>query len=156
AKANRVSVPGAVTGRLLAKGDIDHFVFAAKKGHRVTIEAHTHDLHSPAELYLVLRDAKGGQLQASNPAAAPRLDFNPPADGDYTLSVEHLHYGGGPDEPYRIPFVPHEPGFEVSVDLDRFSAPQAGAVTFPVHLSRHDYTGPVEVSVQGEGLTGTL
>jgi hypothetical protein len=86
AKANRVNVPSAITGRLLQKGDIDYFVFAAKKGQRVIIEAHTRDLNSPAEVYMVLRDAKGGQLQASNPTVAPRLDFTAPADGDYTIS----------------------------------------------------------------------
>jgi hypothetical protein len=155
AKANRVPVPGAVTGRFLEKGDLDHYVFAGKKGQRLVIEAHTHDLHSPAEVYVVLRDAKGVQLQATNPAAAPRLDFTPPADGDYTLAVEHLHYWGGPDETYRITIAPHEPSFELSVALDRFSAPRAGTVTIPIQLTRHDYPGPIEVSVRGEGLSGT-
>lgn len=155
AKANRVPVPGAITGRFLEKGDLDHYVFAGKKGQRLVIVAHTHDLHSPAEVYMVLRDAKGGQLQASNPAAAPRLDFTPPADGDYTLAVEHLHYWGGPDETYRITISPYEPSFELSVALDRFSAAQAGVVTIPVQLTRHDYPGPIEVSVRGEGLSGT-
>jgi hypothetical protein len=156
AKANRVPVPGAITGRFLKKGDLDHYVFAAKKGQRLIVEAHTHDLHSPAEVYMVLRDAKGGQLQASNPAAAPRLDFTAPADGDYTLAVEHLHYWGGPDETYRITVTPYEPSFEVSVALDRFSAPQGGTATLPILVTRHDYPGPIEVSVRGEGLSGTV
>jgi hypothetical protein len=156
AQANRVTVPCGITGRLLEKGDIDHYVFAAKKGERLVVEAHTHDLHSPAEVYMVLRDAKGVQLQASNPAAEPRLDFTPPADGDYTLSVEHLHYWGGPDETYRVTFTPFVPSFELSVDLDRFGVPQGGSVGIPIHVTRHDYAGPIEVSVKGEGLSGTV
>src|SRR5207244_12868359 len=40
AKANRVPVPGAVTGQLLEKGDVDYFVFAGKKGQRLIVEAH--------------------------------------------------------------------------------------------------------------------
>jgi hypothetical protein len=156
AKANRVPVPGAITGRLQEKGDIDYFVFAATKGQRTIIEAHTHDLHSPAELYMVLRDAKGNQLQASNPAAAPRLDFTAPADGDYTLAIEHLHYWGGPDETYRITFTPYAPGFDLSATLDRFGLPQSGAVAVPLHVVRHDYAGPIEVSVHGDGFSGSL
>jgi hypothetical protein len=156
AKANRVAVPGAITGRFLQKGDIDHFVFSAAKGQRVVIEAHTHDLHSPAELYMVLRDAKGNQQQASNPSAPPRLDFTAPADGDYTLAVEHLHYWGGPDETYRIAFTPYAPGFDLTATLDRYAVPQAGTVAIPIHVARHDYAGPIEVSVHGEGLSGSL
>jgi hypothetical protein len=156
AKANRVSVPGAITGRLQQKGDVDHYVFATSKGQRTIIEAHTHDLHSPAELYLVLRDAQGNQLQASNPAVAPRLDFTAPADGDYTLAVEHLHYWGGPDETYRLTFTPYTPGFALSATLDRFGAPQSGVVAIPIHVVRHDYPGPIEVSARGEGVSASL
>lgn len=156
AKANRVPVPGAVTGRFAEKGDLDHYVFTAKKGQRLILDAQTHDLHSPAEVYLVLRDAKGAQLQASNPAAAPRLDFTPAADGDYTLAVEHLHYWGGPDETYRISFMPYEPGFDLAVALDRFSVPQGGTFTMPLQVVRRDYPGPIEVSVVGAGLTGAV
>jgi hypothetical protein len=155
-KANRVPLPGAITGRFLEKGDVDQYVFAAKKGQRLIIEARAHDLHSPAEVYMVLRDAKGNQLQASNPAAAPRLDFTPPADGDYTLSVEHLHYWGGPDETYRITFAPYEAGFDLSIDLDRFGVAQAGTTLIPIHVVRRDYPGPIEVSVQSDTLTGTV
>jgi hypothetical protein len=156
AKANRVPVPGAITGRFLEKGDVDYYVFAAKKGQRIRIEAHTHDLHSPAEVYMVVRDAKGNQLQASNPAVAPLIDFTAPADGDFTLSAEHLHYWGGPEETYRIAFTPHEPGFELSMELDRFGVARAGAAAIPIHVVRHDYIGPIEVSVEGDGLSGTL
>src|SRR5262249_13074642 len=50
AKATRVAVPGAISGRFEKKGDHDHFVFTAKKGERVLIEAHTQDLHSPTSV----------------------------------------------------------------------------------------------------------
>lgn len=157
AKATRVPAPGAVTGRLLEKGDVDYFVFAGKKGTRFIIEAHTRELHSPSEVYLVLRDAKGTQLQATNPAVAPRLDFTVPADGDYNLSVEHLHYWGGPDETYRISISPYSPGFDLSVGIDRYNVPQTNTLSIPIIVARRDYTGPIEVSVAGPaGLTGKL
>jgi hypothetical protein len=147
AKANRVPVPGAVTGRFQESGDIDHYVFTAKKGQRLIVEAQTHELGSPAEVYLVLKDAKGGQLAATNPAQAPRLDFTAPADGDYTLGVEHLLYWGGPAETYRITFQPYEPGFSVSLAADRLDVPPGGTVLVPLLAARRDYTGPIEVSV---------
>ena len=67
AKATRVNVPCGVSARFAEKGDVDHFVFAAKKGQRLIIDAHTHELNSPTEVYMVLKDAKGAQLAASNP-----------------------------------------------------------------------------------------
>ena len=72
---------------------------------------------------MTLLDAKGAKLQATNPMVAPRLDFTPPADGDYTLAVEHLHYWGGPDETYRVTVVPYGPAFDRSVTLDHFGVP---------------------------------
>ncbi len=154
AKANRLTVPVGVTGRFQEKGDVDHYVFAAKKGQRLTIDAQTTDLHSPAEVYLVLRDAKAAQLQASNPMAAARLDFTPSANGDYYLSVEHLHLWGGPAETYHLTITPHAPGFDLTVALDRFDIAQAGKLSLPIQVVRRDYTGPIEVTVVGKGLTG--
>jgi hypothetical protein len=155
AKANRVPVPGAVTGRFETKGDIDHFVFSLKKGQRVLIDAHSGEFGSPTEVYMVLRDAKGAQVGATNPANPPRIDFNPPEDGDFTLSIEHLLYSFGPAETYRVTIVPYQPGFDLNVLLDRFEVAQDGSVNIPVTVVRRDYTGPIELSVVGPaGLTG--
>src|SRR5262249_38678845 len=108
ARAQRLPVPCGVTARFLEKGDIDHFVFTATKNRRLIIEARTHELGSPTEVYMILKDAKGTQLAASNPTTAPRLDFTAKEDGDYVLAVEHLHYWGGPAEAYHLRIMPYE------------------------------------------------
>lgn len=149
AKATRVPVPGGITGRFLEKNDIDHYVFAAKKGQRLIIEAQTLEWYSPTEVYMVLKDAKGAQVAATNPASAPRLDFTATADGDFTLSVEHLHLWGGPSETYHLSIAPYQPGFDLSAQLDRYDAPQGGSLSLPILLARRDYAGPVEVEVVG-------
>src|SRR5262249_36051141 len=89
AKANRIPGPGGGLGRCQKNDDKDHYVFTAKKGHRLALEAHTVELYSPAEGYMVRKDAKGAEQGKTNPTAAPRFAFTPPADGDYTLAVEH-------------------------------------------------------------------
>jgi hypothetical protein len=155
AAANRVPVPGGVTGRFLEKGDVDHFLFAAKKGQHLLIEAHTHDLYSPTEVYMTLKDAKGGQLAATNPMAAPQIDFTAPADGDYTLSVEHLNYWSGPAETYHVTLLPAEPGFRLALGLDRYGVPPGAVTAIPVYATRQGYAGPIDVEVTGPaGLTG--
>jgi len=149
AQANRIPVPGGITGQFLQSGDIDHFVFAAKKDRRYLIEAQTRELHSPTEVYMVLRDAKGKQLTASNPAKAPRLDVTAPADGDLTVSVEHLLYWYGPSEAYRITVTPYEPSFDLSLGIDRFDVPPGACVPVSILATRHDFNGPIDVSVSG-------
>jgi hypothetical protein len=157
AKANRIPVPGAITGRFEEKEDVDHFVFAAMKGKRYIIEAHTFELGSPTEVDMVLRNDKGAQLQATNPAAAPRLDFTAPADGDYTLVLKHLHSWHGPDEVYRITVTPYQPEFRLALALDRHDVPPGGTISLPILLTRASYNGPVEVSVVGpKGLSGQV
>jgi hypothetical protein len=156
AKANRVNVPCGISGRLLEKGDVDHYVFAAKKGQRFIIEAQTLELFSPTEVYLILKDAKGGQLAASNPDVAPRIDYTATADGDLIVHVEHLHYWGGPEETYHLTINPYEPGFNISVGLDRYDAAQGGTFSIPIIATRRDYAGPIDVTVVGTGLSGTV
>ena len=75
AKANRIAVPGAITGRFEQKGDLDYYVFAAKKGTRYLIDAQTRELDSPTEVYMTLRDAKNNQIQATDPMKEPHLDY---------------------------------------------------------------------------------
>jgi hypothetical protein len=156
AKATRIPVPGAVSACLQVKGERDHFVFTAKKGQRYILDAQTLELNSPAEVYMALNDSKGAKLQSTNPMAAPRLDFTATADGDYILAVEHLHLWGGPSETYRVTITPYEPGFDLSVALERWDAAGGGAFSVPILATRRDYKGPIEVSVVGTGLSGTM
>jgi hypothetical protein len=158
AKANRIPVPCGVTGRFQEKGDVDHFVFAAKKGQRYLARARTHEFSSPTEVYMALKNAAGAQIAATNPAAEPVIDFTAPADGDLTLSVEHLNYWGGPDESYRLTVTPYAPGFQLALGIDRYDIPQGGMAVVPIQsVTRRDYPGPIEVSVVGglPGVTGT-
>ena len=150
AKANRVPVPCGITGRFQEKGDIDHYVFAAKKGQRWIIQAQTHEYHSPTEVYMTLKNAAGVQVAVSNPAQEPRLDYTAPADGDFVLAVEHLNYWGGPDETYHLTITPYQPGFDLALNVDRLDVPQGGQAVIPIQtVTRHDYSGPIELTLIG-------
>jgi hypothetical protein len=148
--ANRVPVPGGVTGRFLEPGDVDFYVVAATKGQRLIIDADTLSLNSPTEVYLVLKDSKGNQLAASNPQVGPRLDFTAPADGDYTLGVEHLLNAHGTSESYRITIVPFTPGFDLTLGIERFDVAPGSVTAIPVYAQRHGYAGPIDVRVVGD------
>lgn len=156
-QANRIAAPAGITGRFEKKDDVDHFVFEAKKGKRYTIEAHTLEHGSPSEVFVAIKNAKGAQVAASNPmAVAPKVDFAAPEDGDYTVVVEHLHSWGGPDEVYRLTVTPAAGAFTLTLNQDRFDVAPGGSFSVPIFLQPAGYTGAVEVSVVGKGLSGTV
>src|SRR5262249_59142084 len=125
---------------------------------RMLMEAHTSDFPSPTAVYMVLKNNTGAQVAASNPAMAPaRIDFPPPADGEFVLAVEHLHYWGGPDESYRLTFLPYQPGFSLSATTDHIDLPQGSGAVLTIQVARRDYNGPIEISVPaGTGLSGSV
>lgn len=148
-RANRIPVPGGMTACFQAKGDVDHFAFAGKKGQRLVVEAHSQELYSPCEVFMTIKDAKGADVAKTNPMTPPRLTFTPSADGEYTLIVEHLFNWNGPSETYRVTVVPHEPDFELTLASDRIDVPQGGNAIVGVTVVRRDFNGPIDVSLQG-------
>jgi len=152
ARANRVPVPGGITGRFEKSNELDYFVFSAKKTEKLLIEAHTLEHNSPTLVYLVIKDAKGkSELARSNPQLAPpadqRIEFTPPADGDYLVEVQHLNYQGGPSEAYRLTVTPNAPAFDLSLAIERYDAAPGASASLPILVTRRGYNGPIEVRV---------
>jgi hypothetical protein len=157
-QAQRLTPPCGVTGRFLHKAQKDHFVVALKKDQRLLIAGQTAELHSPAEIYVTVRDGGGHELAKTDPQREPVIEFTAPADGDFFIVAEHLNYSFGPTEVYRLTVAPPTPGIELTLASDRVAVPQGQVGLIPVAtLSRRDYGGPIEVSVVGPpGLSGSV
>lgn len=159
--ANRISAPGAVTGRFQQSDDSDFYVFSAKKGQKLTIEGNTLEAYSPSLLHIAVKNAKtGADITKSNPAAPPpadqKIDFTAPDDGDFLIEVTHLHFAGGPNETYRLTIRTPAPGFDIVLPNERFDVAPGGTAAVPVQIVRKGYTGSLELSAKGHpGLTGT-
>lgn len=159
AKANKMTVPSGMTGRLLEKGDVDCFVFPAKKGVKYAIVAETYEINSPAEVYLILKNTKNAELGKSapqNPTA--RIDYSATEDGDLIVQVEHLNFAHGPNEIYRLSVRETQPEFDVVIGLDRYDVVPGGSTLIPVMTAvRRDYTGPIELNIVGHaGFSGSV
>jgi hypothetical protein len=163
-KAQRIPVPGGVTGRFQQSNDVDIFQFSAKKGQKLRIQAETLELYAPTLVFMVLKNAKskselpGGR---TNPeAAAPadqRIEFTAPEDGDYLLEVQHLNFVGGPNEAYHLTITPSIPDFALSLGLDRFDLAAGSPLALNVIAARRGYNGPIDVTVGGHaGLSGSV
>jgi hypothetical protein len=115
-KAQRVEPPVCISGQFM-KDDTDCFVFSAKKDERIYLVVYASRYNSPADPDMEIFKADGGVL--SNPQDwgenIGKLRFTSntrdiyfeqkiPADGDYTVSVEHLfrQARGGPQYKYDL------------------------------------------------------
>jgi hypothetical protein len=152
-KATKLPVPGGVSARFDKPNDVDHFAVTAKKGQKLAIAATTYEVNSPAEVLIRVLDAKGAELAKSTPTTpAARVEFTPPADGEYVIACEHLFYLHGPNEVYHLSVTPAAPDFAVSLALDRYEAPAGGgtAVAVAAITRLNGFAGPVTLSVEGD------
>ena len=92
-----------INGRI-EKGDLDHFVFAAKQGQRVVIDCQAERIDSRLRAVLELFDATGRRLAVNRGYFGndPLIDFIVPADGDYVAKLFDLIYSSSPNHFYRL------------------------------------------------------
>ena len=147
-QANRVELGQDINGRLEAPGDLDRFVFTAKKDQTVSFFGITRQQGSPTDLNFKILNKDGGQLAAAedNGTSEGSLSFKFPADGDYLLFVEDLNHRGGSEHAYRISVTMNPPQFSLAASLDTFNIPAGGSVMATVTTVRTGYAGPIELS----------
>ncbi len=141
-KAQAVTVPCEIAGRVEKRRDRDWYSFAAKKGDVLSIELYGDRLGSPIDLYAVLRSAgpKSGTLvelddnneQVPNQFYArgqdpPRYQFKAPADGTYLLEVSsrEADFEASPRQQYRVRLTPERPDFRLVLMPSSVNAPDA-------------------------------
>jgi hypothetical protein len=103
-QAQRVTLPVVINGRIDKVTDVDHFVFAAKKGRRFFVNCWAWRIDSQLDGTLMLYDAHGKEMAYSGDyyGKDPFLDFTAPQDGDYIVKIWDFVYAGGSDYFYRL------------------------------------------------------
>lgn len=89
ADGRKLTVPGAITGRIDNRGERDAYTFTGKKGDIWEVAAWARRIGSPVDAHLTALGPDGKPLAATeNPDGPdPRLTLTLPADGEYTLVV---------------------------------------------------------------------
>ncbi|MFT5324000.1 MAG: hypothetical protein ACI8P0_001860 [Planctomycetaceae bacterium] len=148
AKATRVELGSSVNGRIDASGDVDHFVFTAKKGQKYRFNAVTRRQGVPTSAYFRLLKADGGQVAAKEDFGVGDafFDYTFPADGDYTLAVEELHRRGGAAFAYRVEAQPITPTFDLTAAADTVNVGAGSTAMVTVNVVRRGYNGPIQVA----------
>jgi hypothetical protein len=171
-KAQKVSVPCAIAGRVEKKGDRDYFRFAAKKGQVLSIDVLGDRLGSPVDMEFTLLSGKDKTITSQDdvqdqppPYFFVRSDdpgryrFTAPADGEYTLLVtsKEAFLAYGPRYIYTVRIGPEQPDFRVVAMPVSTQTPesvvlgQAGHQAFTLYVHRlGGFTG--DITVAGEKL----
>jgi hypothetical protein len=155
-----VGLPVALHGRLLSPGEVDRFVFEAKKGQRLRARAFARALGSPADLVVELARVGGKQVGANDDAAGKsdsELVVTIPEDGTYELRVRDFGGRASPVHVYRVELSEVAPA--LSLDLATYgrnsqarnalAVPQGGRMALLVRVAREGATGPVAIALDG-------
>lgn len=149
-KATRFTLGESLNGRFENGGDRDWFTCEARAGERWEIRAATRSIGSSCEVALRLEDAKGKLLARSNPAAADEgvLTHTFATNGPVRLLVEDTSGATRANAVYRI-VTRRWPGFDLTIEADRFNVAPGGAFDLKVTATRGDYKGPITLSLSG-------
>jgi hypothetical protein len=162
AQATRVTIPCGINGRIGKKRDLDHFVFAAKKGRTIRFEVKARRFGTPlcSGLHAVLDvlSAKGAVVASNMDTHGKEaaLVFAPPADGDFVLRVRDLNSKGGETSVYYVEADWDRPDFSLRCDPDKAMIGPGSSTAWYVHVTRTGgFAGPVRVEVKGlpQGVT---
>lgn len=150
-QSNRVELGASLNGRLELPGDVDRFVFAARKGQKFMFTGITRSQGSPTDLFLQLLKADGAKLAEAEdtPPGDGAIDITFPEDGDYTLVVEDLNRRGGGQFVYRIEAAESQPQVLLSAAADHLNIPAGGTAGITVNALRKGYNGPIALEVRG-------
>jgi hypothetical protein len=149
-------LPLALNGIIDHPGDIDFFRFKAKKGQVLHVRVIARALRSPLDSVLALYNAQGGQIAFNDDAGTPDsyLRFDPPADGDYLVSVSDQLKAGGPDYAYRVEITPIKPALTFTIPQYAQNSQERWTVPVPrgnryatlMRAARADLGGPLTLS----------
>jgi hypothetical protein len=157
AKAQPVTVPCGISGRIAREEEVDCYSFEAKAGERFTVSLHAREHQSGLDSLVRIVNAKG-QTLIENDDARDRYthadslieNWAAPAAGRYTIEVRDLHGRGGDNFVYYLEVVRSEPHFLLEIDTDKtLLAPGLASVIFVRAVRKNGFAGEIQLAVEG-------
>jgi hypothetical protein len=131
-------VPVIVSGRLASPNQVVRMTFAATKGQKLRLRVAAKSLGFPTDAMLAIHDAQGNVLAEADDTGRddrdPQLEFTPPADGQYAVTVKDLAGRGGPRLVYRLSVEPVAPDFSLTLAADSFVLEKGKPLEIPVNI----------------------
>jgi hypothetical protein len=151
-----IPLPLAFNGVISEPNDIDFFRFTAKKDQAVEVRVFARQLRSPLDSVLKIYNSGGGEMAANDDSGGPDsyLRFNPPADGDYLLSVTDQLHQGGIDYTYRVELTPVTPKLSITIPAVQQNSQERQTIPVPrgsrfatlMRATRTDFGGELAIA----------
>jgi hypothetical protein len=149
--------PVALNGVIEKAGDIDFFTFHGKKGQTYDIRVYARQIRSPLDPIIGLFAKNGGQVAGNDDSAGPDsyIQFNPPRDGDFVISLSDHLKKGGPEFTYRVEISSATPRLELSTPNESLrrgtsvmalSVPKGNRQAILIQARREAFGGAVTLS----------
>jgi hypothetical protein len=161
-KAQKVTAPVIINGRIQSIGDKDFFFFDGKKDQNISIEVLARRLGSPLDSSIILLNPSGETLKENDDLkdkvegmlthqADSGLTQRLPENGTYALAIFDTQGKGGDEYAYRIRISPQLPDFELRAVPSNLSIQQGGSAQLTVYAIRRDgFKGEIKLSLKGE------
>lgn len=158
-RAQPVTAPVIINGRVEPSGDADCFSFEGREGDELSLEIMARRLGSPLDARLILL-GPDGKIVGSNDDVPDRsyglithhadasMVSELPASGRYTVRVDDLQGKGGAAYAYRLRIGPVQPDFSLRVTPAGLRLPRDGSAVATVHVVRkNSFDGPIQLSL---------
>src|SRR5207247_2867264 len=154
-KANVVTLPAEISGRIERGDDEDSFKFNVAQKQMVNIEVTARRFGSPLDALLTLKNAKdGATIETTDDAAGADARITRELEpGDYVVTVRDLTYSGGPEPAYRLsidPTLAPPQGFALRFQPDTIRLHRGGNAAVWCDVARQNgFSGDVTVTLEG-------
>ncbi len=152
-RAQRVTLPVVVNGRIDRPGDVDCWSFAGRKGEMVQLQMHGWRFGSPLRGVIEVHDDAGKALAQSlpQPQPDPSVFFIVPRDGTYVARVrDFFRHRGGPAFTYRLRMAVPAPDFHLELDGQVLSVARGKKADLKLHVRREGgFKGAIALAIDG-------
>ncbi len=154
-KAQPLSLPIIVNGRIQQGSDRDVFSFVGRRGQKIVVDVNARRLGSPLDSIVRLTDAAGNRIASNDDYedksigllthhADSYLQVELPADGTYYVWLSDSQTHGSPDHAYRLRISEPRPDFAVRVAPASVSIRAGTSIPVSVYAARRDgYDGEI-------------
>lgn len=159
-KAQKITTPLIINGRIQTVGDKDLFCFEGKKDQSISIEVMARRLGSPLDSSIILYNSKGEKLKENDDLkdkgeglithqADSGLIHRLPENGSYLLEIFDTQGKGGDEYAYRLRISAQLPDFELRSAPSNITIQQGGSAQLTVYAIRKDgFKGEIRISLK--------